>query len=76
MSREGSIREFQGHTFTYLSRDKQKIHKYYSYRVSDGWTVMYESSSVNGFSESTKMFIPDELYEIFTADLAIKQLSE
>lgn len=76
MSREGTIRELQGHSYTYLSHDKQKFHKYYSYRLSDGWNVFYESSSVDGHTEFTKMFIPDELYEIFAADKAIKTLSE
>ncbi len=76
MNREGSIKEFSGHTYTYLSHDKQKVHKYYSYRVQDGWTVVYETSSVSGISELTKMFIPDELYELFTADRAIKELSQ
>jgi len=73
--KEGSIREFTGHCFTYLSNDNQTIHKYYSYRINDGWTIVYESTSVNGNSELTKVYIPDELYEIFTADKAIEQLS-
>lgn len=76
MSRKGIIKEFQGHVFTYLSDDGQKINKYYSYRVLDGWNIIYESSSMNEHSQITKIFIPDELYEIFTADLTIEKLSE
>jgi len=74
--RDVVIKEGVSHVISFLSNNNQTHNKYYTIRLKDGWTVFYESSSLDGNDKTVKMYIPDELYDIFTADIAIKSLSD